>query len=78
MRKLKVWGGLTFRGGKQVRTIIAATTKKRIMEIGRLSIYELNNYWAETGNEVELETAIIEGIWISTDDWKVGPYTRIG
>ena len=60
MRKLKVWGGLTFAKGTQLRTIVATTTKKRAAEILRMSLYEFNNYWSETGNDIELETALKE------------------
>lgn len=55
---IKVFGGLIFLGGKQVRTIVAAKTKKRAAELLKISTYELNTWWSETGNEKELETAL--------------------
>ena len=60
MRKIKVYGGLTFVDGKQVRTIVATTTKKRAMELLDITITELNNYWCETGNSLELNIALNE------------------
>ena len=67
MRKLKVFGGLTFQRidgkQKQVRTIIAVPSKKKLQEIltkhyQYTSMYEINNHWTETGNEAELEIAL--------------------
>ena len=58
-RKLKVFGGLTFNNKhKQVRTIVATTTKKRACELLNTTMHEFNNYWCETGNETELKIAI--------------------
>ncbi len=57
MKKLKVWGGL-LTPGKQVRTIVATTTKKRAAELLEISLYEFNGYWCKTGNDVELKVAL--------------------
>ncbi len=58
-RKLKVWGGLTFNHKHiQVRTIVAAATKKRACELLNTTMHEFNNYWSETGNQIELDTAL--------------------
>lgn len=71
-RDLKVWGGLTWGKRKQMRTIIATTTKKRAMELLDVSAYTFNLYWCETGNEIELETALAkpETIFIAENDYK--------
>ena len=58
MKQFKVWGGLTFLRGNQVRTIIATKTKKQASEILGISMYELNTYWCETGNKIELKVAL--------------------
>lgn len=55
---LKVFGGLTFVGGKQVRTIVAAKSQKAAAEAVGISLGEFRNYWAETGNDQELEIAL--------------------
>lgn len=59
-RNMKVYGGLTFIDGKQLRTIVATSTKKRAMEILDESNYSFNNYWSETSNKVETEIALKE------------------
>lgn len=58
MKQLRVWGGLTFKGGKQVRTIVATRTKKRAMELLKASPNTFKDYWSETGNAVEIATAL--------------------
>lgn len=45
---LKVFGGLTFKDGKQVRTIVAAKNQKAAAEAVGVSLGELRTYWAET------------------------------
>jgi len=57
--KLKVWGGLIFVNGKQVRTIVATKYKKDAISLfDYMSIHEFNNYWCETGNDIELKVAL--------------------
>lgn len=57
--KLKVWGGLTFSDGRtQVRTIVATKTKKEAAALVDVSLYHFNGYWCETGNRVEMDTAL--------------------
>ena len=56
--KMKVWGGMTFNKGIQVRTIIATPTKKKAMELLDLPSSYFNDYWSETGNDIELATAL--------------------
>ena len=67
-RKLKVWGGATFAGGTQRRTLVCAASKKRAVEL--LSSVGLSTtlnafitWWSETGNSVELSIATEEGVW---------------
>lgn len=58
-RKLKVWGGDSFvNGNKQVRTIVATTTKKEAMAILGVSVNEFTNHWCETGNDIETAIAL--------------------
>jgi len=56
-KKLKVWGGMTFRISKSSRTIVAAYTKKRAMELLGLTPHAMKEYWSITGNKVEIEVA---------------------
>lgn len=82
MKRLRVYGGWTstahkpsLNGGRQARTIVAAPNKRRAVEIlarhplTRVSRYEFNGYWCETGNANELATATREGIWVNQGDW---------
>jgi hypothetical protein len=56
--KLKVYGGLTFENGKQVRTIVATKSKKRVSELVGVDYRQVLDYWCETGNDMEIATAI--------------------
>lgn len=58
MKRLKVYGGLTFRGTTQHRIIVATTSQKKVAEVVGITLYEVQNYWAETGNEEELKIAL--------------------
>ena len=58
MKELKVWGGLTLKDGKQVRTIIATYTKKKARELLDISVREFDFYWSVTGNEIEVPIAL--------------------
>ena len=55
---MKVFGGLTFQDGKQVRTIVATTSKKKGAELVGISLHHFRDYWGETGNKDELEAAL--------------------
>lgn len=55
---LRVYGGLTFLKGKQVRTIVAAKSMKRASELTGESYSYIRKYWSETGNEVECQFAL--------------------
>jgi hypothetical protein len=64
--KLKVWGDLLMnpkrsceRSG-QVRSIIAAASQREAAEIIGMSLYEFRQYWAETGNKIELVAALVK------------------
>ena len=57
-KKLKVYGGMSFVDGKQVRTIVATTSKKRVVELTGNSLYYINDYWSITGNKLEVESAL--------------------
>jgi len=73
MRTLKIWGGMMNmkktrnpNGGNQTRTLVAATTKKRAVELlDRISMGYFNDNFVETGNAVELATATEEGVWVN-------------
>lgn len=58
-KPLRVFSGLKRgRGRPQVRTIVAARTKKRAAELLGISAGELNKDWSVTGNKAELEAAL--------------------
>lgn len=56
--KLKVFGGLTIKNGKQVRTIVATTSQQKAADLVGISLGHLRDYWSVTGNPVELELAL--------------------
>jgi hypothetical protein len=58
MKKLKVFGGCTFVDGRQVRTIIATTSKKKVSEVTGIQYTRVLDYWSQTFNKVELEIAL--------------------
>ena len=58
-RKMKIWGGYQHRNGKQCRVIVATHTKKRACELLSITISELNNYYGETRNNLEVDTALM-------------------
>jgi len=58
MKKLKVFGGCTFVDGRQVRTIIATTSKKKVAEVTGIQYARVLDYWSQTFNKVELEIAL--------------------
>jgi len=57
MAKLKVYGGLTFVNGKQLRTIIAETSQKKASKKLGITLGDLRNYWSATGNKIEVDMA---------------------
>lgn len=76
MRKLKVWAVATFLPGVygQVRAIVAATSREKAAEALHTSDHFLSGYASETGNKLELETALGEPgtvFWTPNDNWTV-------
>ena len=71
-KPLRVWGGNTMTSRGQYRAIVAAFSKREAMEIlsaapilrGVTRSY-FDDYWAETGNQGELEIAQVKGAWIN-------------
>ena len=55
---LKVFGGMSYENGKQVRTIVATTSKKKASELTGVSYAEVRSHWCETQNDLELATAL--------------------
>lgn len=53
-KKSKVYGGMDFVDGKQVRCFFVASTQKEAAERMNSTPYHIRNYWAETGNKLEL------------------------
>lgn len=57
---LKVFGGLTLVEGRQVRTIVAASSQKEAAELLGITVRHLRDYWPQTGNALEVETALAQ------------------
>jgi hypothetical protein len=65
MITLTVWGGRWIdENHKYTRAVVAAYTKKQAMELAGISYREITDYWSETGNKTELETANVPGLWV--------------
>jgi len=86
LKKLKVFGGTIFYGTprKQVRVIIGSYTKKQAVELlctvnNNFNYNQFNDYFIETGNDVELSVATDVGMWITKNEYdqKVENYIKI-
>lgn len=84
MKALKVFGGMIFYNGKQVRGIVAAYSKKQAIELLKAVTYEVsyftfNTYFCETGNSTELSVATEVGVWITYNNFskKTDDYIKI-
>lgn len=64
----KVWGGLVFVSGKQVRAIIKARSQKAASEIAGVPLSQFREYWSETGNNVEIGLAVSGEVVILSRD----------
>lgn len=64
--KPKVWGGNIFVEGNQCRAFVAAHNQREAVEflnksgVHYVSFYELQTYWAVTGNKAEIIMATHE------------------
>lgn len=58
MAQMKVLGGITHSAEGWLRTIVAVKSKREAAEILDVSLGYINRYWAETGNQEEVETAM--------------------
>lgn len=56
--KLKVFAGLTFEKGKQLRTIVAASSQKQAAALVGESLSSFRTWWTDTGNDIECQTAL--------------------
>lgn len=54
----KVFGGMTFHDGKQVRAVVAAPNQKRAAELVGMSIGQFRQFWCVTGNSEEIRVAL--------------------
>lgn len=55
---MRVYGGQKFKNGTQLRTIVAAKSKKKAAELVGESLHQFRQYWSETGNDIEIKTAL--------------------
>ncbi len=62
MKKLKVYGGLTFAmiEGKtrQIRTVVGVHNQKQLADVMGTTLYQIQTGWVITGNEEEIRLAI--------------------
>lgn len=58
LKATKVFGGMTFHGGKQMRAVVAAPTQKRAAELVGMSVGEFRQFWSVTRNSEEIQTAL--------------------
>lgn len=63
-RKLRVYGGLVYKRGKQVRAIVAVYTLKELATILDMSLYYARTWWGETRNKEELKLALAKPLKI--------------
>jgi hypothetical protein len=54
---MKVYGGDIMKNGIQWRAICYTKSKNSLSKITKQGIYYINNYWCETGNNLEMEIA---------------------
>jgi hypothetical protein len=57
-QRMKVFGGLVFRGKQQVRTIVAATSQAKAAEAVGATLSGFRDWWVESGNKDELAVAL--------------------
>jgi hypothetical protein len=57
MAKLKVFSGMSYPGGKQTKTIVAATSQKKAAELAGVSLNYLREHWSVTGNAAQIRVA---------------------
>ena len=76
MRKLKVYGG-NIDGIR--RGILAFETKKEAIKILKMSMYEFNLYWGETGNDEEIKIAISKPgvVFVTEIEYGKGGYKEL-
>lgn len=59
VKGLKVYSGLSFVRGKQVRTVVATSSQKMAAQLLRVSVSDLRNYWGG-GSPTEQEMALAQ------------------
>jgi hypothetical protein len=78
-KAVKVYGMTTFREGKQVRQIVACTSRAEVARITGLTRRALDHSCSTTGNATELEVALAEPgtvFWRPLNDWQ-GEFRRV-
>lgn len=58
LKATKVFGGMTFHDGKQMRAVVAAPSQKRAAELVGMSVGEFRQFWSVTGNSEEIRAAL--------------------
>lgn len=81
MTRLKVWGVNTSLRGVQARTLVAARSQKRAVELlaevgSPVSLHYFREYGSQTWNHGELEIATEEGVWVNIGDYHEALFKR--
>jgi hypothetical protein len=86
-RKLKVFGtGAAFYGRRQIRIVVAASSRKKVAEITGHTLNFIKTHWSETGNIAEVEAAMSKPGTVfyevpsprgKTNSWRTGIYKPI-
>ena len=58
MATMKVFGGLVFKGSRQVRTIVAAPSQAKAAAAVHETPHQFRNWWSATSNATELAIAL--------------------
>lgn len=75
---LKVFSGLTHVRGQQVKTIVATSSQAKAAQLVGVSIGEIRDYWAVTGNSHQVETAMSQpGVVFKSSGVDKSDYTPV-
>lgn len=75
---LKVFSGLTFAGGQQLRTIVATTSQARAAQLVGVPISVIRDYWSVTGNAHQVDTAMSQpGVVFKSSGVDKSDYTPV-
>lgn len=71
MTRLRVYGLTSMRAGKQVRVIVATSSRRTAAPLFGVSLYHMREFGCETGNAQEVQVATFASetvFWAPLDD----------